>query len=107
MWLYYWEKYGYDKAQQIFTRDYIKDKGHVKHVNAQMSNVLAGKLEYLKMVKGEENSSYVALKERLEMLSEAERVETLPKVDLETVINAVIEKGLDEGLNLYNRYRSN
>ena len=31
MWLYYWEKYGYEKAQQIFTRDYITDKGHVDY----------------------------------------------------------------------------
>lgn len=30
MWLYYWEKYGYEKAEQIFKRDYIADKGHVK-----------------------------------------------------------------------------
>lgn len=64
MWLFYWEKYGYVKAQQIFMRDYIKDKGHVKPIYAQMSNVLAGKLEYLKMVKGEENSTYRALKVR-------------------------------------------
>ena len=58
MWIYYWEKYGYEKAQQIFIRDYIKDKGHVKNINAHLVNVLDGKLEYLKMVKGVEDSTY-------------------------------------------------
>jgi len=51
MWLYYWEKYGYEKAQQIFTRDYITDKGHVKKGKPNLINVLDGKLEFLKMVK--------------------------------------------------------
>lgn len=69
MWLYYWEKYGYEKAQEIFLRDYIKDKGHVKNQNAQLMNVLAGKLDYLKMVKGAKDSTYKKLKERFDELS--------------------------------------
>ena len=40
MWLYYWEKYGYEKAEQIFKRDYISDKGHVKNMGTPMINVL-------------------------------------------------------------------
>ncbi len=68
MWLYYWEKYGYEKANQIFKRDYIADKGHVKKVNAKLENVLYGKLEFLKMVKGFENKTYNKLKERFDAL---------------------------------------
>jgi RNA-directed DNA polymerase len=37
MWLYYWEKYGYSKAEQIFKRDYMADKGHVKRFLAVFS----------------------------------------------------------------------
>jgi hypothetical protein len=69
MWLYYWEKYGYEKAQQIFTRDYITDKGHVKKGKPNLINVLDGKLKFLKMVKGEEDSTYKTLKRRFEKLT--------------------------------------
>lgn len=68
MWLYYWEKYGYEKAEQIFKRDYVADKGHVKNVKAQLVNVLDGKLEFLKMVKGVEDETYKGLKERFDFL---------------------------------------
>ena len=68
MYLYYWEKYGFDKAEQIFKRDYISDKGHVKNINAHLVNVIDGKLEFLKMVKGENDGTYRKLKERFDLL---------------------------------------
>ena len=70
MWIFYWEKYGYEKAQQLFIRNYIEDKGNVKNVNAHLENVLDGKLEYLKMVKGVEDSTYLGLWKRFEKLTE-------------------------------------
>ena len=70
MWLYYWEKYGYEKAEVIFKKDYIADKGHVKNNNAQLMNVLDGKLEFLKMVKGEKDGTYKKLKHRYGKLAE-------------------------------------
>lgn len=70
MWLYYWEKYGYEKAEVIFKKDYIADKGHVKNNNAQLVNVLDGKLEFLKMVKGEKDGTYKKLKHRYDKLAE-------------------------------------
>ena len=51
MWLYLWEKWGYEIASDKFSRDYITDKGHVKKNNTKLENVLDGKLLYLKMVK--------------------------------------------------------
>lgn len=68
MWLYYWEKYGYEKAEQIFKRDYIADKGHVKNLNAHLVNVLDGKLEFLRMVKGVEDETFKGLKKRFDKL---------------------------------------
>lgn len=64
MWLYYWENYGYDKANKYFLKKYTLDKGH--HINGKpdMSSVISGKLEYLKMVKGNNNETYKALKLR-------------------------------------------
>lgn len=69
MWLYYWEKYGYEKAQLIFIMDYNFDKGHVKKGAPKIENVLDGKLEFLRMVKGTEDSTYQTLKKRLDKLA--------------------------------------
>ncbi|RBI91756.1 RNA-directed DNA polymerase [Elizabethkingia miricola] len=68
MWLYLWEKWGYEIAQQKFLNDYIVDKGHVKNINAHLVDVLDGKLEFLKMVKGIEDGTYMGLKQRFDRL---------------------------------------
>lgn len=94
MWLYYWEKYGYEKAEQIFKRDYIADKGHVKNMNAHLVNVLDGKLEFLKMVKGIEDGTYKGLKERFDLL-----------VGFTDPINQVLDtwetEGIDQAMSIY------
>lgn len=97
MWLYYWEKYGYEKAEQIFKRDYIADKGHVKDVHAHLVNVLGGKLEFLKMVKGTEDGTYQGLKERFDKLA-----------GISDPINKVLdvweEDGVEKAMDVYYNY---
>jgi hypothetical protein len=69
MWLYYWERYGYERASGFFLQQYIADKGHVKNGKPDMANVISGKLDYLKMVKGADNQLYQKLKARFENLT--------------------------------------
>ena len=69
MWLYYWERYGYERASGFFLQQYIADKGHVKNGKPDMANVISGKLDYLKMVKGAENELYQKLKARFEKIT--------------------------------------
>lgn len=94
MWLYYWEKYGYEKAEQIFKRDYIADKGHVKNINAHLVNVLDGKLEFLKMVKGVEDGTYKGLKSRFDILVGF----TDP---INQILNAWQTEGIDQAMSIY------
>lgn len=68
MWLYYWEKYGYTKADNLFKRDYSREKGHVKNLNSKLENVLSGKLDFLKMVKGSSDHTYLNLLDRYKKL---------------------------------------
>ncbi|MBK8626360.1 MAG: hypothetical protein IPN86_12600 [Saprospiraceae bacterium] len=68
MWLYTWEKYGYEKAYNYFLLRYKTDKGHIKKGKPDMANVIAGKLDYLKMVKGSDNQLYSKLKGRFNLL---------------------------------------
>lgn len=107
MWLYYWEKYGYEKAEQIFKRDYLEDKGHVRNMDAHLVNVLDGKLEFLRMVKGVEDGTYEGLKERFDKLTRMREEEEKDRIDLESVVNTILNKGLSDGLNLYDRFKNN
>lgn len=90
MWLYYWEKYGYEKAEQIFKRDHTADKGNVKNMNTHMVNVLEGKLEFFKMVKGAEDSTYKGLKGRFDLLACVEH-ENQSKVSNEEIIEEILD----------------
>ena len=66
--LYIWEKYGYSAAMARFLPKYKAEKGHVKKGNPDLTNVLDGKLMYLKMVKGESDSVYVRLYNKFQQL---------------------------------------
>ena len=94
MWLYYWEKYGFNKAESIFLRDYTKDKGHLKTAKPNFQNVLSGKLEYLKMVKGFNDSTYLKLNTRFTKLSKTES-------KLEQTLKAWENEGIEKAMALY------
>ena len=95
-WLYFWEKYGYDKAQQIFINDYIADKGHVLKGKPNLINVLDGKLEYMKMVKSKDDSTYLKLQKRFKKLT--------GKMDpIQDVISVWENQGIERAINLYDK----
>lgn len=68
MWIYLIEKYGVEKAETIFRKDYIKEKGHIKYNQNPMFSVIGGKLLYLKMVKSQEDSTYQKLAQRFDKI---------------------------------------
>lgn len=59
--LYIWDRYGYGAAYAKFLPKYTSEKGHVKKGNPDLINVIDGKLMYMKMVKGGEDSVYLRL----------------------------------------------
>ena len=85
--LHNWEKGGYDYAQALFISHYHP----AKHVEGEhhIENILRGKLDYLKMVKGEKDNTYRKLCERYEKLTKG------PDIDLDIVIRIWEQKGLD------------
>lgn len=70
MWLYLWEEYGYEQASEYFKNDYTAARGYVKSHNAEMINVISGKLDYMKMVVGADNETYRKLNNRYRRLIE-------------------------------------
>lgn len=68
--LYIWERYGYDEAVKSFHPRYKAEKGYTKKGNPNLDAVLGGKLLYLKMVKGENDSVYKRLQGKYDSLME-------------------------------------
>ena len=67
--LHIWEKYGYNDVFKRFYPQYKAKKGHVKKGEPMLENVLYGKLQYLKMVKGYKDPVYAALQARYDRLT--------------------------------------
>ncbi|QFQ13570.1 RNA-directed DNA polymerase [Pseudoprevotella muciniphila] len=65
-----WEKEGYAKAYSKFYPKYKKEKGYIKKGEPIMENVIGGKLNYLKMIRGENNPAYKKLQERYNRLQQ-------------------------------------
>lgn len=65
--LHLWEKYGYAQAQLIFTRDFCNG------MEKNLINVIDGKINYLEMIKGKQDSTYRKLKNRFKNLKWKEK----------------------------------
>ena len=63
-----WETKGYIEAQYIFQKKY--NETNIKNSNGihYIENIICGKLDYLKMIKGEKDRTYIKLKERFDKL---------------------------------------
>lgn len=72
--LYIWDRYGYSVAYSKFFPKYKEDKGHVKKGNPDMINVIDGKLMYLKMVKGDNDSVYTRLYAKFQKLANKDTI---------------------------------
>lgn len=66
--LHVWETKGYAIAYSYFYPLYKKEKGYIKKGEPVMENVIGGKLNYLKMVKGPSNATYLKLLNRFNKL---------------------------------------
>jgi RNA-directed DNA polymerase len=70
MYLHKWEKYNYNYAEAILRAKY--NKPNIKRI-PNLNNYLSGKLQYMKMIKGEDDSTYLKLYERFHILSNRAR----------------------------------
>jgi RNA-directed DNA polymerase len=106
MWLYYWERYGYKRAEQFFLEKYIVDRGHLLlGRKPNMVMVIAGKLDFLRMVKGDDNPLYINLNKRFKVLVKemipAKNATSSGKRDLDTILDRLLKYGLDDAMKLY------
>ncbi|CAH8282897.1 reverse transcriptase (RNA-dependent DNA polymerase) [Mariniflexile fucanivorans] len=122
-WIYFWERYGYDKAYELFLKKYSNNRGHVKKGKPNMGMVIEGKLLYLKMVKGSEDSTYLGLRERFKTICDEnsndnnKTVNThieglleefflkmdkpIENTNTQKILDLIFEEGLDRAMELY------
>lgn len=79
LFLYFWERYGYDAAQELFNNKYEKDKYGDKLKNVtkdkpELKYVLDGKLLYLEMIKTKEDPTVKKLRARYNKLTSNKKV---------------------------------
>lgn len=112
--LHIWEKYGYTDAYKRFYIQYKTKKGHLKKGEPMLENVLYGKLQYLKMVKGEKDPVYAALQARYNNLTSpinaivAQKLDYLRSftiTDFEKIVGGPITYYLSEENKLYGKVK--
>lgn len=79
--LHIWETEGYAKAYSKFYPKYKKEKGYIKKGEPIMENVIGGKLNYLRMVKGINNEACKKLQERYNRLQQIVYVDSETDTD--------------------------
>ncbi|RZJ87457.1 MAG: RNA-directed DNA polymerase [Chryseobacterium sp.] len=92
-WLYLWENYGHDRAYLFFKQSYLNDKIRDNRFKPDMIKILAGKLDFLKMIRGAEDHMYKKLQQRF--LALIPKTSSLSKV-LDTWEELGIEKAMEE-----------
>jgi RNA-directed DNA polymerase len=98
LWLYYWEIYGYERAYSYFLQNYIAEKLDIPKGKPNMMMVVEGKLLYLKMVKGENDGTYLKLKDRFDLL-----IGNNPKSKKlsDNILELILEIGLNNAMKNY------
>lgn len=81
-WLFFWESFGYDRANAYFRKKYKQEHIRKGKRTPQLSSVLSGKLDYLKMIKGSDDNVYIKFRQRLDKLTEEESNFTVAKVEM-------------------------
>lgn len=100
-----WDKLGYEKASEKFKGYYFEDKGHVKKGEASMQNVVWGKLQFLKMVKGKDDAVVLKYEEQYKTLNPQPLQVNLDNPTLSDILaiweNDINGKGIEDAMELY------
>ena len=88
-----WEIGGYDYAQQIFLANYHPTKYRRVKCEHHIENILDGKIEYLRMVKGKDDSTYLKLKSRFDKLTGKSdtHIKTEEEKQTDTLLDSLIK----------------
>ena len=90
--LHNWEVNGYKYAQSEFLKHYHTTKYINFKGEHHIENVISGKLDFMKMVKGEKDHTYLKLKERFDRLT---------IIDVSGILDVWEKEGIDAAMDLF------
>lgn len=114
-----WEVKGYDEAQSIFVSKYKSTKNHKFKGVHHIENIISGKLLYMKMVNGADDTTYARLVERFERLlkdiahdipankskcgedAKTQVVSNTPGTTISAILDVWEQDGLDAAMELF------
>ncbi len=101
-----WEVMGYAEANKKHEKYYKNEKGFLRYNGnlPKMEMVVGGKLEFLGMVRGKNDTTYRLLKLRFDQLCKKQQIDT---VFLKEILDLWEDKGLKKAINrFYNRQKN-
>ena len=101
--LHVWEKEGYAKAYSYFYPHYKREKGYIKKGEPVMENVLEGKLDYLKMIRGGNNACYLKLRSRYDALQQMVYADNESEKESFVYVQPYSEKEFEKDFNTHVR----
>jgi RNA-directed DNA polymerase len=102
MYLYLIERYGIEKATLNYSQDLKKDCPNKSIENVNLRNILNGKIQYLRMVRGVEDSVSKALEKRfLKAFDIKPKITKAKPSELDEILNILLTQGIDEAMKIY------
>ena len=99
--LYNLESLGLKGAYSKFINKYLVDKGHVKRGTPDFINVLSGKLEYMKMVRGVSDLLYKKYNDKFQSLVEIIANDSKINTNLNQVLDIWEENGIEQAIKAF------
>lgn len=100
--LYIWEKYGYEAAKKRYSI-HCRKNSTIKRPNSELLNILVGKINFIKQVKGGNDATFNRLKLKLVQLCTKQTTSQLINVLLSTGMKLrgeLIDLDLDKGITI-------
>jgi len=102
MYLYLIERYGLEKATLNYVRDTKKDRPNKSVESINLRNILNGKIQYLQMVRGKEDSVSKCLEKRyLKAFDIKPKINKTKPSELDEILNILLKQGIDEAMKIY------
>lgn len=102
MYLYLIEKYGVEKATLNYMRDFKKNRPNKSLEAINLRNVLNGKIQYLRMVRGKEDALTKNLELRfIQAFDIKPKINKVKPSELDEILNILLTQGLDEAMKIY------
>ncbi len=97
------ERYGIEKATELYRKDYQLDKGYQPKEKFNLKYILGGKINYLSMIRGKEDALTQKLAERWAIAFNVKKSNKAPvgEIDMNEILDLLLKSDLDKAMNKF------